>query len=108
MYQYGSLHKPILESSYKLKNHVENISKDKNAKEIIQNNDNLRKLLGDIPTIYNGLDQTGYELVGNMMIFRISAILSFFLAIITFLFKPKWVGIIALPIGLIAFMWGAF
>jgi hypothetical protein len=108
MYQYGPLNKPILESSFKLKKHVENISKDQNAKESIKRNENLKNLIDEIPTIYDQLNKAGYELVNNMMIYRGLAILSILFAAMTFFFNPKWVGIIALPIGLIAFMCGAF
>jgi hypothetical protein len=48
---YGTVHWPLLSSSYKLEAHIGNVSEDKEALKIIKNNENLKILFDDLPTI---------------------------------------------------------
>lgn len=42
---YGTVHWPLLTSSYKLKAHIEKVAADKEALKIIEKNENLKKCM---------------------------------------------------------------
>ena len=99
---YSTVHWPILTSSYNLKSHIDKYSEDEKAKQIVMQNDNLRKLFDDLPNISDKIHTAGWKLMGDTGLYHISGLLSFILAIFTFFCRPRWVGIIALPIGIYA------
>jgi len=97
---YGTVHWPILRSSYRLKSHIEKFSKDEKAKQIVTEDDTLKRLFDDLPGISENIDTAGWKLMRDTAWYHISGLLSFFLAVFTFFCRPRWVGIIALPFGL--------
>jgi len=97
---YGTVHWPILTSSYKLKAHIESIDKDQEAKQIVENNDNLRKFYNDLPNISEKIQTAGWKLMSDTGLYHITGLVSFLLAIFTFFCRPRWVGFIALPLGI--------
>jgi hypothetical protein len=97
---YGTVPWPILTSSYKLKAHMESIAKDQEAKQIVEENDNLRKFYNDLPNISEKFQTAGWKLMSDTGLYHITGLVSFLLAILTFLCRPRWVGFIALPFGI--------
>ncbi len=96
---YSTVHWPILTSSYNLKLHIKNIAIDEELNKIIMKNDKLKELFEDLPNISEKIHTAGWKLMGDAGIYHISGLVSFILAIFTFLCRPRWVGIIALPVG---------
>ena len=97
---YSSVHWPILTSSSILKVHIDSISKDEGAKQLVMKNDNLKKLFDDLPNISEKIDKAGWILLGDAGWYHLTGIVSFILVIFSFFCRPRWVGIIALPFGL--------
>jgi hypothetical protein len=97
---YSTVHWPILTSSYNLKSHIENISEDEKANQIVMENENLRKFFDDLPNISDKIHTAGWELMGKTGLYHLTGLFSFLLAIFTFFCRPRWVGIIALPFGI--------
>jgi len=97
---YGIVHWSILSTSYKLKSHIENVSNDEKANQIITENDSLKNLFDDLRNISKKFDTAGLRLMGKTGLYPISGLVSFILAIFAFFCRPRWVGLIALPIGI--------
>ncbi len=100
---YGTVHWSILRSSYGLKSHIENISKDEDARKAIMNNNNLKKFFDDLPNISETIHKSGWKLMGDAGFYHITGLVSFILAIFAFFCRPRWVGFIALPVGICSF-----
>jgi hypothetical protein len=99
---YSLVHWPILTSSYSLKSHIENIENDEQAKEIINNNKNLKRLFDELPNISEKIQNAGWKLMNGTGLYHISGLISFLLSIFAFFCRPRWVGFIALPLGIYA------
>lgn len=99
---YGVVHWPLLTSSYKLKTHIESVSVDKEALKLIQNNENLKKMYDDLPTISEKLQTSGWSLMGQAGRLRMSGLIAVLLSVFAFFCHPWWVGFIALPFGIYA------
>jgi hypothetical protein len=97
---YGTVHWPLLSSSYKLEAHIGNVSEDKEALKIIKNNENLKILFDDLPTISEKINKSGWDLMGQAGKIRLSGLIAMLLSILAFFCRPWWVGFIALPFGI--------
>lgn len=97
---YGIVHWPILTSSHSLKGFLEEISTDDEAKILIKENDNLRKFFDALPDISEKINKSGWELMGKAGFYHIFGLVSFVLAIFALFCRPRWVSLIALPLGI--------
>ena len=99
---YGTVHWPLLTSSFKLKAHVEKVSADNEALKLIENNINLKKMYDDLPTISDKMHTSGWKLMGQAGKLRLFGLIAVLLSIFAFFCRPWWVGLIALPFGIYA------
>ena len=96
---YSIVHWPILTSSYHIKAHLEKVAEDEEANKLIIENENLSKFFNALPNISDKIHTAGWDLMGKTGLYHITGLISFILAIFSFFCRPRWVGIITLPIG---------